>query len=216
MTTLIDDLIKSKPIQTIEYTPKDFKSPLEVRWCAGCGSYSILAQVQKILAGLKIPREKYAFISGIGCSSRFPYYIQTYGIHTIHGRAIAIATGLKIARPDLSIWVVTGDGDCMSIGGNHLIHAARRNIGLKVLMFNNEIYSLTKARFRPQLSTVSQLNHLLWKHRLSIQSSFIGAWFGGILRCPNISTATQNICKQFWNAPLATMALLLSRYTLIA
>jgi 2-oxoglutarate ferredoxin oxidoreductase subunit beta len=149
MTTLIDDLIKSKPIQTIEYTPKDFKSPLEVRWCAGCGSYSILAQVQKILAGLKIPREKYAFISGIGCSSRFPYYIQTYGIHGIHGRAIAIATGLKIARPDLSVWVVTGDGDCMSIGGNHLIHAARRNIGLKVLMFNNEIYSLTKGQVSP-------------------------------------------------------------------
>ncbi|MGB9771181.1 MAG: 2-oxoacid:ferredoxin oxidoreductase subunit beta [Candidatus Kapaibacteriota bacterium] len=149
MTTLVENLIKTKPIQTIEYTPKDFKSPLEVRWCSGCGSYSILAQVQKILASLKIPREQYAFISGIGCSSRFPYYIQTYGIHGIHGRAIAIATGLKIAREDLSVWVVTGDGDCMSIGGNHLIHAARRNIGLKVLMFNNEIYSLTKGQVSP-------------------------------------------------------------------
>jgi 2-oxoglutarate ferredoxin oxidoreductase subunit beta len=149
MTTLVENLIKTKPIQTIEYTPKDFKSPLEVRWCSGCGSYSILAQVQKILASLKIPREQYAFISGIGCSSRFPYYLQTYGIHGIHGRAIAIATGLKIAREDLSVWVVTGDGDCMSIGGNHLIHAARRNIGLKVLMFNNEIYSLTKGQVSP-------------------------------------------------------------------
>lgn len=149
MTTLIENIIQKKPITTIEYTPKDFKSPLEVRWCAGCGSYSILAQVQKVFSGLKIPREQYAIISGIGCSSRFPYYIQTYGIHGIHGRAIAIATGLKIARPDLSVWVVTGDGDCMSIGGNHLIHAARRNIGLKVLMFNNEIYSLTKGQVSP-------------------------------------------------------------------
>lgn len=149
MTTLIDEITKSKTIQPIEYTPKDFKSPLEVRWCAGCGSYSILSQVQKILAGLKIPREQFAFISGIGCSSRFPYYIQTYGIHSIHGRAIPIATGLKIARPDLSIWVVTGDGDCMSIGGNHLIHSARRNVGIKVLMFNNEIYSLTKGQVSP-------------------------------------------------------------------
>ncbi len=149
MTTLIDELVENKTIQTIEYTPKDFKSSLEVRWCAGCGSYSILSQVQKILAGLKIPREQYAFISGIGCSSRFPYYIQTYGIHGIHGRAIAIASGLKIARRDLSVWVVTGDGDCMSIGGNHLIHASRRNIGLKVLMFNNEIYSLTKGQASP-------------------------------------------------------------------
>ncbi len=149
MTTLIDELIKNRPQQFVEYTPKDFKSPLEVRWCAGCGSYSILAQVQKILAGLKIPRENFAIISGIGCSSRFPYYVQTYGIHGIHGRAIVIATGLKIARPDLSVWVATGDGDCMSIGGNHLIHACRRNIGLKVLMFNNEIYSLTKGQTSP-------------------------------------------------------------------
>lgn len=149
MTSLIDEITKSKSLQPIEYTPKDFKSPLEVRWCAGCGSYSILSQVQKILAGLKIPREKYAFISGIGCSSRFPYYVNTYGIHGIHGRAIIIASGLKIARPDLSVWVVTGDGDCMSIGGNHLIHSARRNIGLKVLMFNNEIYSLTKGQASP-------------------------------------------------------------------
>ncbi len=149
MTTLVENLIKSKPQEFREFTPKDFKSPLEVRWCSGCGSYSILAQVQKILAGLKIPREQFAFVSGIGCSSRFPYYVQTYGIHGIHGRAIAIATGLKIARPDLSVWIATGDGDCMSIGGNHLIHAARRNIGLKVLMFNNEIYSLTKGQVSP-------------------------------------------------------------------
>ncbi|ROL58310.1 2-oxoacid:ferredoxin oxidoreductase subunit beta [Bacteroidetes/Chlorobi group bacterium Naka2016] len=149
MTTLVDKIIQTKPISAIEYAPKDFKSPLEVRWCSGCGDYSILSQVQKVLAGLKIPREQFAFISGIGCSSRFPYYMQTYGIHGIHGRAVIIATGLKIARPDLSVWVVTGDGDCLSIGGNHFIHAARRNIGLKVLLFNNGIYSLTKGQVAP-------------------------------------------------------------------
>ncbi|MCX7880322.1 MAG: 2-oxoacid:ferredoxin oxidoreductase subunit beta [Ignavibacteria bacterium] len=149
MQTLIDEVLSSKPVQTIEYTPKDFRSPLEVRWCTGCGGYSILAVVQRILSALKIPREKVTFISGIGCSSRFPYYVQTYGIHGIHGRAVAIASGLKIARPDLSVWIATGDGDCMSIGGNHMIHAARRNIGLKILMFNNEIYSLTKGQVSP-------------------------------------------------------------------
>lgn len=162
MTTLIDEITKSSALQLIEYTPKDFKAPLEVRWCAGCGSYSILSQIQKILASLKIPREKFAFVSGIGCSSRFPYYVNTYGVHGIHGRAIAIASGLKIARPDLFVWVVTGDGDCMSIGGNHLIHAARRNIGLKVLMFNNEIYSLTKGQSSPTTQIKQQTKSTPW------------------------------------------------------
>ncbi|MBI4841368.1 MAG: 2-oxoacid:ferredoxin oxidoreductase subunit beta, partial [candidate division NC10 bacterium] len=117
-------------------TRKDFVSDQDVRWCPGCGDYSILAQVQKVMPELGLPREKFVFISGIGCSSRFPYYMNTYGFHSIHGRAPAVASGLKISRPDLSVWVVTGDGDGLSIGGNHLIHALRRNVGLKILLFN--------------------------------------------------------------------------------
>jgi 2-oxoglutarate ferredoxin oxidoreductase subunit beta len=130
-------------------TAKDLASDQEVRWCPGCGDYSILAQMKKALAPLGIPREKMVFISGIGCSSRFPYYMNTYGFHTIHGRAPAIATGLKLARPDLQVWVITGDGDGLSIGGNHLIHAIRRNIDLKIILFNNEIYGLTKGQYSP-------------------------------------------------------------------
>jgi 2-oxoglutarate ferredoxin oxidoreductase subunit beta len=130
-------------------TPKELSSDQEVRWCPGCGDYSILAQMKKALSGLGIAREKFVFISGIGCSSRFPYYMNTYGFHTIHGRAPAIATGLKLARPDLSVWVITGDGDGLSIGGNHLIHAIRRNMDLKIILFNNEIYGLTKGQYSP-------------------------------------------------------------------
>ncbi len=130
-------------------TRKDFVSDQDVRWCPGCGDYSILAQVQKVMPELGLPREKFVFISGIGCSSRFPYYMNTYGFHSIHGRAAAIASGLKISRPDLSVWVVTGDGDGLSIGGNHLIHALRRNVGLKILLFNNRIYGLTKGQYSP-------------------------------------------------------------------
>jgi 2-oxoglutarate ferredoxin oxidoreductase subunit beta len=128
---------------------KDFVSDQDVRWCPGCGDYAILSQVQKVLPELGVPREKFVFISGIGCSSRFPYYVNTYGFHSIHGRAPAIATGLKVTRPDLSVWVVTGDGDALSIGGNHLIHALRRNVGLKILLFNNKIYGLTKGQYSP-------------------------------------------------------------------
>ncbi len=130
-------------------TKKDFVSDQEVRWCPGCGDYAILAAIQKTMPELGIPREKIVFVSGIGCSSRFPYYMNTYGFHTIHGRAPAIATGLALARPDLSIWVITGDGDALSIGGNHLIHAMRRNVNLKVLMFNNQTYGLTKGQYSP-------------------------------------------------------------------
>ncbi len=133
----------------LKYTKKDFVSDQDVRWCPGCGDYAILAQVQKVMPDLGIPKEKIVFVSGIGCSSRFPYYMDTYGFHTIHGRAPAIASGLRLARKDLSIWVVTGDGDALSIGGNHLIHALRRNIGIKILMFNNRIYGLTKGQFSP-------------------------------------------------------------------
>jgi 2-oxoglutarate ferredoxin oxidoreductase subunit beta len=134
---------------SLKLTVKDFKSDQEVRWCPGCGDYAILAAVQAFMPELGIPRERIVFISGIGCSSRFPYYMNTYGMHSIHGRAPAIATGLSISRPDLSVWVVTGDGDALSIGGNHLIHALRRNVNLKILLFNNKIYGLTKGQYSP-------------------------------------------------------------------
>jgi 2-oxoglutarate ferredoxin oxidoreductase subunit beta len=128
---------------------KDFASDMEPRWCAGCGDYSILAAVQGFLPELGLKRENIVFVSGIGCSSRFPFYLNTYGMHSIHGRAPAIATGLATARQDLSVWVVTGDGDALSIGGNHLIHAMRRNVNLKILLFNNRIYGLTKGQYSP-------------------------------------------------------------------
>jgi 2-oxoglutarate ferredoxin oxidoreductase subunit beta len=128
---------------------KDFQSDQDVRWCPGCGDYSILANVQRALPGLGIAREKYVFVSGIGCSSRFPYYMNTYGMHTIHGRAPAVATGIKSARPDLSVWVITGDGDALSIGGNHFMHVLRRNVDIKYLLFNNRIYGLTKGQYSP-------------------------------------------------------------------
>ncbi|MBW2280246.1 MAG: 2-oxoacid:ferredoxin oxidoreductase subunit beta [Deltaproteobacteria bacterium] len=131
------------------YTKKDFTSDQDVRWCPGCGDYAILAQLQKLMPDLGIAKENIVFISGIGCSSRFPYYMDTYGFHTIHGRAPAIATGLKLARPELSVWVVTGDGDALSIGGNHLIHALRRNVDVKILLFNNKVYGLTKGQYSP-------------------------------------------------------------------
>jgi 2-oxoglutarate ferredoxin oxidoreductase subunit beta len=134
-------------------TAKDLASDQEVRWCPGCGDYSILAQMKKALAGLGFPREKMVFISGIGCSSRFPYYMNTYGFHSIHGRAPTFATGLKVSRPDLQVWVITGDGDGLSIGGNHLIHAIRRNVDLKIILFNNEIYGLTKGQYSPTSRT---------------------------------------------------------------
>jgi 2-oxoglutarate/2-oxoacid ferredoxin oxidoreductase subunit beta len=130
-------------------TKKDFTSDQEVRWCPGCGDYAILATIQGLLPELGARPETTVFISGIGCSSRFPYYLDTYGFHTIHGRAPAVATGLAITRPDLDVWVVTGDGDGLSIGGNHLIHALRRNVNLKILLFNNEIYGLTKGQYSP-------------------------------------------------------------------
>jgi len=128
---------------------KDFVTDQDVRWCPGCGDYAILAQVQKLVPELGVPRENFVFISGIGCASRFPYYMNTYGFHSIHGRAPAIATGLKITRPELSVWVVTGDGDGLSIGGNHLIHILRRNVDVNILLFNNRIYGLTKGQYSP-------------------------------------------------------------------
>ena len=130
-------------------TKKDFQSDQDVRWCPGCGDYAILAQFQKVFPTLGVARENFAVISGIGCSSRFPYYMNTFGFHTIHGRAPAIATGLKIANPELSVWVITGDGDALSIGGNHLIHCLRRNVNLNIALFNNRIYGLTKGQYSP-------------------------------------------------------------------
>jgi 2-oxoglutarate/2-oxoacid ferredoxin oxidoreductase subunit beta len=136
-------------ITTPNLTAKDFATDQEVRWCPGCGDYSILAQVQKVMPTLGIPRENIVIVSGIGCSSRFPYYMNTYGMHSIHGRATAVASGLKAARPDLSVWIVTGDGDSLSIGGNHTIHLLRRNFDVNILLFNNQIYGLTKGQYSP-------------------------------------------------------------------
>ena len=127
----------------------DFASDQEIRWCPGCGDYSILMQMKKTFAKLGVDRSKTVFISGIGCSSRFPYYMNTYGFHSIHGRAPTFATGLKLARPELNIWMVTGDGDGLSIGGNHLMHIIRRNVDVKILLFNNRIYGLTKGQYSP-------------------------------------------------------------------
>jgi 2-oxoglutarate/2-oxoacid ferredoxin oxidoreductase subunit beta len=130
-------------------TAKDYKTDQEVRWCPGCGDYAILAALQSFMPELDMPKERIVFVSGIGCAARFPYYMETYGMHSIHGRAPAIATGLSVSRPDLSVWVVTGDGDALSIGGNHLIHSLRRNVNIKILLFNNEIYGLTKGQYSP-------------------------------------------------------------------
>jgi 2-oxoglutarate/2-oxoacid ferredoxin oxidoreductase subunit beta len=152
MKTIIDDLVGVSQEEHLAYTAKDFKPDMDVRWCAGCGAISVLSPTQRLLPDLGIPKENIVFISGIGCSGRFPYYMNTYGFHTIHGRALPIATGLKISRPDLSVWIVTGDGDNMSLGGNHFIHACRRNVDLNVMMFNNEVYSLTKGQFSPTSS----------------------------------------------------------------
>jgi 2-oxoglutarate ferredoxin oxidoreductase subunit beta len=140
---IMDEAVEKK------YTAKDFKSDQEVRWCPGCGDHAVLSSVQKALAELGMPKENVVFISGIGCSSRFPYYMDTYGFHSIHGRAAAIASGVKTSNPELSVWEITGDGDALAIGGNHFIHAVRRNIDINIILFNNEIYGLTKGQYSP-------------------------------------------------------------------
>ncbi|WP_285573796.1 2-oxoacid:ferredoxin oxidoreductase subunit beta [Streptomyces sp. RTGN2] len=144
-----NELLSLVPKTEAKQSMKDFKSDQEVRWCPGCGDYAVLAAVQGFMPELGLAKENIVFVSGIGCSSRFPYYMNTYGMHSIHGRAPAIATGLASSRRDLSVWVVTGDGDALSIGGNHLIHALRRNVNLKILLFNNRIYGLTKGQYSP-------------------------------------------------------------------
>ncbi len=153
MTTTAENLgipaLAGIPTTDSPQKAKDFTSGSEVRWCPGCGDYAILATIRGFLPELGLKRENIVFVSGIGCSSRFPYYLETYGMHSIHGRAPAIASGLSVSRPDLSVWVVTGDGDALSIGGNHLIHSLRRNVNLKILLFNNRIYGLTKGQYSP-------------------------------------------------------------------
>jgi len=139
--------VATPPLQPL--APKDFASDQEVRWCPGCGDYAILKGVLKTLADLRVPRERTVFVSGIGCSSRFPYYVSSYGFHTIHGRAPTLATGVKLANPELDVWVITGDGDGLSIGGNHMLHVLRRNVNLQIILFNNEIYGLTKGQYSP-------------------------------------------------------------------
>ncbi|WP_443209767.1 thiamine pyrophosphate-dependent enzyme, partial [Rhodococcus rhodochrous] len=143
------DALDGVPRTDVPQKAKDFTSDQEVRWCPGCGDYVILATVRSLLPELGVRRENLVFVSGIGCSSRFPYYLDTYGVHSIHGRAPTLATGLAVTRPDLSVWVVTGDGDALSIGGNHLVHALRRNVNMRILLFNNRIYGLTKGQYSP-------------------------------------------------------------------
>jgi 2-oxoglutarate ferredoxin oxidoreductase subunit beta len=152
MTSRIQDLLDDSATlvdENVKYTSKEFSSDQDVRWCPGCGDYTILKQVQNSMPDLGISKEQIVFISGIGCAARFPYYMDTFGMHSIHGRAPAIATGLKVSRPDLSVWVITGDGDSLSIGGNHFIHLLRRNVNMNVLLFNNQIYGLTKGQYSP-------------------------------------------------------------------
>src|SRR5215208_5934750 len=141
--------MSTAPTTPIALTANDFASDQDVRWCPGCGDYAILKVMQKVMPQVGVSREQLVFVSGIGCSSRFPYYMNTYGMHSIHGRAPAVATGVAIARPELDVWVITGDGDGLSIGGNHLIHALRRNVNFTILMFNNQIYGLTKGQYSP-------------------------------------------------------------------
>ena len=164
-------------------TKKDFQTDQEVRWCPGCGDYAILSAVQSVFPELGIKRENFVVVSGIGCSSRFPYYMNTFGFHTIHGRAPAVATGIKAIRPDLEVWVATGDGDALSIGGNHTIHMLRRNVGLKVLLFNNKIYGLTKGQYSPT-SEVEQEDEIdaVRVGGPAVQSGVAGDWSGGHLR----------------------------------
>jgi len=146
---MTQSIAKTPDASLVKLNKKDFDAGIDVRWCPGCGDYAILAAVQRTLPELPYKKEDYAFISGIGCSSRFPYYMNTYGFHTIHGRAAAVATGLKVSRPELSVWVISGDGDSLSIGGNHTIHALRRNPDINILLFNNRIYGLTKGQYSP-------------------------------------------------------------------
>ncbi|GAB3883639.1 hypothetical protein GCM10027612_16080 [Microbispora bryophytorum subsp. camponoti] len=194
------------PRTDAKQTLKDFKSDQEVRWCPGCGDYAILAAVQSFLPELGLKRENIVFVSGIGCSSRFPYYLNTYGFHSIHGRAPAIATGLAASRPDLSVWVITGDGDALSIGGNHLIHALRRNVNLNILLFNNRIYGLTKGQYSPRARSARSPSRRRWARwtSRSTRSRWRSARRPG--SSPGPSTATASTCRACCARPRSTAA----------
>lgn len=176
-------------------TAKDFSSDQEVRWCPGCGDYSILAQMQKVMPTLGIPRENIVIVSGIGCSSRFPYYMNTYGMHSIHGRATAIASGLKASRPELSIWIVTGDGDGLSIGGNHTIHLLRRNFNVNLLLFNNQIYGLTKGQYSPTSEENKITKSTLREVLTTLLTRLHWPWVPMPALWPVLWTVTPNTCK---------------------
>lgn len=173
----------------IPLTIKDFKSDQEVRWCPGCGNYSVLSQMQRVLADAGAKKEQTVFVSGIGCSSRFPYYMNTYGFHGIHGRAPAVATGVKVGNPQLDVWVITGDGDALSIGGNHFVHAVRRNLGFKIILFNNRIYGLTKGQYSPTSEFGKRTKSSPWgtiDHPIHPISIAIGAEITFVARCVDV------------------------------
>ncbi len=184
----------SAPVDLPTLKPKDFKSDQEVRWCPGCGDYAILAQVQKIMPEIGVKKENIVFVSGIGCSSRFPYYMDTYGFHSIHGRAPAVATGVKCANRDLDVWVVTGDGDGLSIGGNHLLHVMRRNVSMKILLFNNRIYGLTKGQYSPTSEFGKKTKSTPFgsvDHPINPISVAIGAEVTFVARCVDVDVKHQ-------------------------
>ncbi|MDA0305080.1 MAG: 2-oxoacid:ferredoxin oxidoreductase subunit beta [Proteobacteria bacterium] len=184
-----------------ELTPKDFATDQEVRWCPGCGDYAILKAMQRTLADIGAKRENTVFVSGIGCAARFPYYMATYGFHTIHGRAPAFGTGIKLANPDLDVWVVTGDGDALSIGGNHLLHVLRRNVNLQVLLFNNEIYGLTKGQYSPASRAGTRSPSTPWgsiENPVSAAALALGA--GGRFVARSVDTMQKHLGEMFKRA----------------
>jgi len=184
-----------------ELTPKDFATDQEVRWCPGCGDYAILKAMQRTLADIGAERENTVFVSGIGCAARFPYYMSTYGFHTIHGRAPAFGTGIKLANPDLDVWVVTGDGDALSIGGNHLLHVLRRNVNLQVLLFNNEIYGLTKGQYSPASRAGTRSPSTPWgsiENPVSAAALALGA--GGRFVARSVDTMQKHLGEMFKRA----------------
>jgi len=184
-----------------ELTPKDFATDQEVRWCPGCGDYAILKAMQRTLADIGVRRENTVFVSGIGCAARFPYYMATYGFHTIHGRAPAFGTGIKLANPDLDVWVVTGDGDALSIGGNHLLHVLRRNVNLQVLLFNNEIYGLTKGQYSPTSRAGTRSPSTPWgsiENPVSAAALALGA--GGRFVARSVDTMQKHLGEMFKRA----------------
>ncbi len=201
----------------LQLTRKDFVADQDVRWCPGCGDYSILANVQRVMPELGVPRENVVFVSGIGCSSRFPYYMNTYGFHTIHGRAPAFATGIKASNPDLSVWVVTGDGDGLSIGGNHLLHAIRRNLNVQILLFNNRVYGLTKGQYSPT-SDVGHANEVdaPGLDRSSDRSDLLRPRRGRDLRRAHDRRRRARTCRRRCAAPTSTRARRSSRSSGVA